>query len=153
MTLADLDEAMDRIVKHYDLCPTYSFYPDGKRAAVEMTAHEIAHWIALGHTRFMNKFDVSLQDQLARMSDRRANQQEALTCAIEVLGLRRLGMRIDVRRLADNASTMMRGISERSEYRRCMRARKMVRAALRTQEARQGATRFTEIVQRFQRKA
>jgi len=154
ISVSKLADVMRRIYEYYDMSSSYSFYPYKPHMDIETVAHEIAHWIAFaGNARIPNQLDGVVGQRLGDLDDDEANKQEALACAIELLGLCKLGMRVDLGRLADNASTMMQGEFEKNDYRRRARTRKMVRAALRTRRARQGAVRFVAIVQRFQRKA
>lgn len=145
LSRSDLSDAMHRIYIRKNLSTSYSVYSSELLASIETVAHEVAHWVALGERGLAKDLDEAIEARIAEMSDGRANSQEAMTCAIEILGLRRFGMCVDIRRLADNAASMMRGdvTGDMSA------SRKLVRAAMKTRRAKTGARRFERIVLRF----
>jgi len=149
MKLARIDKAANFIFNRFELSSSFSIYKGGTlRAHIETVAHELGHWIALyGKARLRRKLDGRIQTALDMQLDAYANRHEALACAIEVIGLRKLGIRVDVHRLAQNAASMMRGNMGGD----AKGTHKLVRKALKTKRARRGARRFVEIIEKYAR--
>lgn len=102
MTFDDVYRAMAHLSEAHDLDASYSAFTGNQRRldVIEAIAHELAHALCLGGVQSTDEF----QKKIRRMSDVTADRHELTALRIEVAALKRLGVRMDGRRLCTIAS-------------------------------------------------
>ena len=132
MTYADLRDALGWLSDEHGLDDTPVYF-SGRRGAMESAAHELAHAIDLGDSTLDT---YTIGERIGALGDRAADQHELRTLRIERSAMLRLGMRVDIHKIA-------RGV----DWRRGVNPPRSAVDAPLTKRERRGVRRFLALVQ------
>lgn len=140
-----------------DPAPPTTVFGDGmysKRATVEHFVHELAHMLTLGLPLKHHEWSMLIADRIGDTGkpwsgskdldayERGADVNETLTCAIEILAMKTLGIRVGVKKLAEFAFENM----DSGKYEDAARVAKVIRGLQRNVAVRAWAVRIVRYI-------
>lgn len=129
--------ALIQVTECHGLFTEGSFYIRVKRCSAEGQAHELAHAVVIGWPMTSDEIKVELRNW-----GRGSDVSEIYTCAVEILAMRQLGMRIGIQSLAAFASKGM----QTKRFMDALHVLKLIRLAMRREKTRRWADEMVAIV-------